>query len=152
MHNRFKHGFAPLKGKRRRVYVAWQSMHNRCYRKWNAHYQHYGARGIGVCSRWSGPSGFESFLADMGEPSPGMSIERLDNDAGYSPANCKWIPRGHQAKNRRHNWTVSICGETMTAREATRRLGRNPSSIDRILRLRGYAKGTVVPVESLGLR
>jgi hypothetical protein len=140
MHSRFKHGYAPLKGKRRPIYVTWQSMHNRCYRKGNTHYKHYGARGIGVCARWSGASGFENFLADMGEPAPRMSIERVDVDKDYSPENCKWIPRGDQSKNRRHNWTVMLNGESMTAREATRKLGIHPSAIDRLLRRAALSK------------
>lgn len=140
MHSRFKHGYAPLNGKRAPVYVAWQSMKSRCYRPKNSHYEHYGARGIKVCDRWLGGNGFINFLEDMGEVGYGMSLERLDNDKDYSPENCIWIPRAEQAKNRRHNWTVRINGEVMTAREATRRFAIHPSAIDRLLRRLGLAK------------
>lgn len=58
----------------------------------------YFFRGIRVCARWNI---FENFLADMGECPPGMSLERIDNDAGYGPDNCKWIPLADQSRNRR---------------------------------------------------
>lgn len=147
--SRLKHGYAPLYGKQPRVYVIWKSMNDRCRNPKNNHFKYYGGRGIDVCVRWSGEHGFENFLADMGEPNPGMSIERMDNNCDYSPKNCKWIPRRDQAKNRLYNWTVSLAGETMTAREATRRLGVSPSSIDQKLRERGYRKGVCVPLESI---
>jgi hypothetical protein len=58
----------------------------------------YGGRGITVCERWRD---FAAFLADMGEPEPGLSIERRDNDAGYSPGNCYWATRAQQRANQR---------------------------------------------------
>lgn len=104
------------------TYKAWQSMRQRCNNP-NAHgYELYGGRGITVCDRWQ--NSFENFFADMGAaPSKGYSVERKDNDTGYTPGNCCWIPRGEQGFNRRNIIYVEINGERVRAKEAARRLG-----------------------------
>lgn len=147
--NRWKHGYAPLHGKRNPTYVAWQSMNSRCYNPNNSHYKHYGGRGIVVCERWRGPSGFINFLEDMRETVLGMSIERRNNNINYCPENCRWIPKQEQPRNRRHNWMVNLDGETITAVEATRRLGMNHSSISLRLRKMNASKEDCFDVREL---
>jgi hypothetical protein len=81
-------------------YARYNSMINRCYNPANKSYPWYGAKGITVCDRWR--ESFENFLADMGPSySPGLSLERNDVKQGYSPENCKWIPRREQ------NWNTN---------------------------------------------
>ncbi len=74
-------------------------MRKRCNYSKHPKYHLYGGRGISVCPQWGT---FMGFYADMGEcPFPKGSIERVDNDKGYEPTNCVWLPKVEQSKNRR---------------------------------------------------
>ena len=102
-----KHGMA---GKD--VYLVWHAMISRCQRPNHKDYHNYGARGITVCDRWMD---FSNFLSDMGEkPFKSATVERINNDLGYSPNNCKWASRVDQANNRRQNTIVRAFGHEKT--------------------------------------
>lgn len=82
-------------------------MLGRCHNPNRPNYQDYGGRGITVCDRWR--TDFAAFLADMGrKPSPQHSLNRLDNDKGYSPDNCRWASPYEQSINRRS--TIMVGG------------------------------------------
>jgi hypothetical protein len=81
-----------------RIYEVWRSMMQRCHNPNHPAYAHYGGRGICVCERWHS---FVNFLVDMGEPAPGLSIDRINNDGNYEPGNCRWATHSEQMRNRR---------------------------------------------------
>ena len=71
----------------------------RCTNKNHAQFADYGGRGISVCERWR--RSFFAFVVDMKERPDGMTLDRIDNDAGYSKINCRWATKKQQEKNRR---------------------------------------------------
>jgi len=95
---------------RTRDWVAWWSMVCRCKSPSTHAYPYYGGRGIKVCDRWLGDSGFESFISDMGShPGKGWSIDRIDSDGDYIPTNCRWLPMSEniaRAHRKDHAWSA----------------------------------------------
>lgn len=112
------------------LYEMWHGMKKRCHDERDRAYKLYGARGIKVCDRWR--YNFDLFVADMGERPQGMSIDRIDNNKGYEPSNCRWATIKQQANNRRDNISVVIDGVSYsTIAEAHRQTGLSISIINR---------------------
>jgi hypothetical protein len=90
------------KGVDRYIYQVWVEMRSRCCNPRHVQFYKYGGRGIYVCKRWED---YLTFAADMGpRPTKGYwSIERKNNNKGYSPHNCKWATRTEQNRNQRRN-------------------------------------------------
>lgn len=90
-------------GKESAEYRTWAQMLTRCENPNHPQYPDYGGRGIAVCERWHS---YESFLADVGRRPPAddkgrRSLDRIDNDRGYAPGNCRWATKHEQNNNRR---------------------------------------------------
>lgn len=116
-HHLFKHGRSSSP-----EYHSWNAAKNRCHNPKNPKYPTYGARGIVMCERWR--NSFEAFCEDMGSRPAGTTLDRIDNDRGYEPDNCRWATPKEQSTNR-PSWTnfISHDGETMSITDWAARLG-----------------------------
>lgn len=80
------------------TYSSWRNAKQRCRDPRTNRYEYYGGRGITFSTKWDD---FADFLADMGPRPPGTSIDRIDNDKGYEPGNCRWATHAEQCANKR---------------------------------------------------
>jgi hypothetical protein len=113
----------------------WEGILVRCHDPRNEFYPLYGGRGIYVCKEWHE---FQSFFDFWGlPPSPRASMERIDNDKGYMPANCKWALVGEQNMNTRRNKFIEYNGETKTMTQWAEVYDINPVRLSERLR-RGW--------------
>lgn len=94
--------------KKHPLYPTWKSMRQRCSCVTCKDYPSYGGRGIKVCERWDNPNGdshiegFVNFVNDMGyKPETSLQVDRIDNNMGYSPDNCRWVTSKENNNNRR---------------------------------------------------
>lgn len=91
---------------------SWRCMKNRCYKPTDVSYKYCGARGLTVCARWL--QSFWNFLEDMGKaPSPIHTLDRINNDLGYFPANVRWATPSEQAHNTVKCRWITFEGESM---------------------------------------
>lgn len=120
-----------------KLHYAYHNMRNRCTRENNYEYKHYGGRGILICDEWSGENGFLNFSnwAISSGYEEGLQIDRIDNNKGYCPENCRWVDRIQQANNKRNNVFVMVNGEIDTVSNMARKHDLN------YWNLLHYAKG-----------
>ena len=77
------------------------SMIKRCTNPNDTHYKYYGGRGITVCGEWLDVTNFVAWAEATHPNIEGLSLDRIDNDKGYSPENCRWADRSMQCVNQR---------------------------------------------------
>lgn len=75
-------------------------MMQRCFNPNNPQYSNYGGRDITVHERWFD---FENYYTDVGDPPPGMSLDRINNDGDYQPWNWQWATQSMQNYNQRRS-------------------------------------------------
>ena len=88
--------------------------------------QYYTDKGVDVCDEWRD---FMRFLADMGERPEGTSLDRIDSDKGYCPANCRWATPEQQANNMSTNRRVTLNGKTQSVSAWCRELKMSPNTV-----------------------
>lgn len=95
-----------------RLYRIWCSIKRRTCVKTDSGYSKYGGRGIGICDEWK--QSFESFSewSLLNGYSDDLTIDRIDNEKGYSPENCRWTTEDVQSRNKRNNVWITYRGET----------------------------------------
>lgn len=121
-----KHG-CKRKGECSPEYRVWMKMRSRCNNPNVPAYPRYGGRGVRVCPQWDD---FSVFLADMGgKPSRWHSIDRIDNEKGYEPGNCRWATMKQQQRNRSSNRLVFYDGLTATVSEHCERIGLKATTV-----------------------
>ena len=109
-------------------YQVWLSMKERCNNPKSRSYKSYGARGITVCDRWR--YSFENFLEDVGKrPSDRHSIDRIDNNGDYEPANCRWATTKEQSNNKRQTVFITYKGTTKPRSIWAEELNIKPSTL-----------------------
>ena len=127
---------------------AWRSMNQRCTNPKNKRYDNYGGRGITVCPAWR--KSFLAFFKDMGtRPTGCHSIDRINNDGGYSKKNCRWALPQTQMRNRSNSLLIKANGCELTVAEWSRRMGIKRSTLVNRIRL-GWKAGDIIktyPVE-----
>ena len=119
-------------GKVTSILNVYRAMLNRCHGETG--HPGYKGRGIEVCDRWrfgdGTACGFICFKNDLGvRPTIDHTIDRRDNDKGYSPENCRWATRVEQANNRRSTVWIDVAGMRKTILQWTRHLGVNRNAL-----------------------
>lgn len=89
--------------------MTWGNMIARCYDPKSQRYADYGGRGITVSDQWHE---FANFANDMSPRPKGLTLDRIDNECGYSKDNCRWATTADQNRNRRDTINLTINGET----------------------------------------
>lgn len=122
-------------------YRSWKSAVSRVTNPNDPSFASYGGRGIGICDRWLV---FANFIADMGKkPTREHSIDRIDNDAGYSPENCRWATMAEQSLNKRNSKKVTVGGVTKNISQWAKELGCCATAVHRRIE-RGWTEERAV--------
>lgn len=132
MASRKTHGLSATPG-----YTVWCNMMKRCFNPHIPMYSRYGGRGITVCERWRD---VRNFIADMGQPPPGLTIERIDNHGDYKPENCRWATPAEQRRNTSRSLRMlEFRGEIRCVNDWSKITGINANAICARLDILGWS-------------
>lgn len=118
----YKHGES--KSKLRSIWKGIINRTVRCSPKHERLWRDYGTKGIGICDEWLEYTNFSKWAHANGYQD-GLTIDRIDNDKGYSPGNCRWVTTKEQANNKKNNLRITHNGVTKTAAEWSEYTGIN---------------------------
>jgi len=140
-HYNFKHGLRKTK-----EFGIWWQMIQRCRNPSHKAYPNYGGRGISVCDRWKS---FANFHADMGQMPEGKSLDRVDVNGNYEPANCRWATPSTQAANRRVTRIIEWDGERLPITAWDTKLGYSKGTIAERLKSGWRLEDAMLPKDYL---
>lgn len=123
---------------KRRLHTAWKNMLARCENPHCPGYEGYGGRGITVCDEWHAFYPFYSWSLLNGYADD-LTIDRIDNNKGYSPDNCRWVSQKRNSRNRRNNRVITFNGESLCMAEWAERLGITFQALDDRLRSKRWS-------------
>lgn len=112
------------------AYHIWHAMILRCSKPTHPKYKNYGGRGITVSERWKS---FALFHEDMGEKPERMSLDRIDNNLGYSKENCRWATYEEQSRNKRTNRWIEFNGDRLILSDWAKKLNVSVQNLQRRL-------------------
>lgn len=140
------HGEARHLVKRPLEYRIWHGIHARCNSQSPSKKKSYFDKGIKVCERWRT---YQNFLSDMGRaPNPKSTLDRIDNNLGYSTENCRWASRKEQANNRKNNVFLEHEGQRLTVRQWSEKAGMDQKVLsDRIKKGLTMDQALTIPVK-----
>lgn len=120
----------------KRLYSIWKGIIRRCDDSNHSSYHLYGGRGITICKEWKDDfDAFHSWAIQKGYADK-LTIDRIDNDKGYEPSNCRWLTQAEQCNNTRSNINIEIDGITYNLAQLSKKFSIKYSTI------RGrYSKG-----------
>lgn len=132
-----------------RLYKIWISMKERCYNPTRNNYYLYGGRGITICDEWLNFENFYHWSINNGY-SNRLTIDRIDNNLGYSPSNCRWATDREQANNKRNNRIIEYNKERYTLEEWSRITGIASNTIRMRIDKYGWGIGKALfyPIKS----
>lgn len=122
--NRYVHGMCGT-----RLYRIWVNIKTRCHNSNYPRFKDYGGRGITVCDEWK--NDFKSFYdwSINNGYSDELTIDRIDNDKGYSPENCRWVTYSANEKNKSTSNIITFNGKTQNLIDWARETGINHRTI-----------------------
>ena len=147
-----------------RAYQSWSGMKDRCTNPKSKAWGRYGGRGITVCRRWL--HSFAAFHADLGDPPPGTSLDRIENDKGYwcgkpecpecgplgRTPNCRWATPTTQSRNRSNGIVVTHDGRTQHLAAWAEEVGVSYITLYRRIYCRGWDIGRALTTPIPGKR
>lgn len=128
------------KVKDKKLYAVYRAMKLRCNNSNMKCYNNYGGRGIKVCPAWNQKHGYWAFetWAFANGYQHGLTLDRIDNNLGYCPENCRWVSMRIQQNNKRTNRLFEFNGRTYTISELARLAGLTHAGMSRRLKV-GWA-------------
>lgn len=130
-----------------RAYASWLCMRNRCLNPKDKDYPNYTKRHISICSEWGS---FIAFIEDMGERPTDLTLDRIDNNKGYSKENCRWLDRLGQCRNISRNRHIIYLGRSLCLVEWSEETGLKRSTIAKRIDKYGWSveKALTTPVKT----